>query len=93
MYLVNTRLNIFFVVNILNQFMVGPKKVQWTLAIHIMRYLHRMIEYGLRYTRGDGVRLCGFMDADWVDSSVDWKSTSGCCFNVGLGVVSWCNRK
>eukprot|EP00253_Pinus_taeda_P010284 PITA_10284 len=34
-----------------------------------------------------------FTDADWAGSSVDRKSTSGYCFSVGSGMVSWCNRK
>jgi len=37
--------------------------------------------------------LNGFTDANWVGSSVDWKSTSGYCFSVGLGMISWCSRK
>eukprot|EP00253_Pinus_taeda_P001424 PITA_01424 len=30
---------------------------------------------------------------DWARSSVDRKSTSGYCFNIGSGMTSWCNRK
>eukprot|EP00253_Pinus_taeda_P030424 PITA_30424 len=30
---------------------------------------------------------------DWAGSSVDRKSTSGYCFNIGSGITSWCNRK
>lgn len=73
--------------------MVGQKRVHWIAARHIPRYLRDTVEYGLSYTSGDGVRLCGFTDADWASSLVDRKSTSGCCFNIGLGVVSWCSRK
>jgi len=39
------------------------------------------------------VRLIGFTDADWAGCSVDRKSTSGCCFSLGSGVVSWFSRK
>lgn len=58
-----------------------------------MRYVSDTIEYGSRYTRGDDVKLCGFTDVDWVGSSVDRKSTSGYCFNVGSEMVFWCSRK
>eukprot|EP00253_Pinus_taeda_P027606 PITA_27606 len=64
MYLVNTRPDIYFVVNTLSQFMVEPKRMHWTTAMHILRYVCGTIEYGLRYTRGDGIKLCGFTDAD-----------------------------
>jgi hypothetical protein len=27
------------------------------------------------------------------ESTMDWKSTSGCCFTLGFSMVSWCSRK
>ena len=51
------------------------------------------MEYGLDYSEGDGVRLAGYIDSDWVVSTSDKKNTSGCCFGLGLAVVSWFNRK
>eukprot|EP00253_Pinus_taeda_P026091 PITA_26091 len=48
---------------------------------------------GLLYNKGKDTRLSGFTDADWVGSSVDRKSTSGYCFNIGSGITSWCSRK
>ena len=35
----------------------------------------------------------GFTDADWAGNSVGQTSTSGYCFSVGSGMVSWCSRK
>jgi hypothetical protein len=60
MYLVNTRLDICFVVNALNQFMVEPRRVHWVAAKHVLRYLWRMVDYGLDYVRGDRVKLTGY---------------------------------
>ena len=51
MYLVNTRLNICFIVNTLSQFMVEPRKVHWVAAKHILRYVQRIVDYGLDYRR------------------------------------------
>eukprot|EP00253_Pinus_taeda_P027413 PITA_27413 len=95
MYLVkfNARSDICFSVNTLSQFMVEPKRVHWTTTRHILRYLRDTIEYGLKYTRGDDARLCGFTDANWAGNLVDRKRTFGYCFSVGSGMVSWCNRK
>jgi hypothetical protein len=93
MYLVNTRPDICFVVNTLSQFMVEPRRAHWTTTKHILRYLRGTIEYGLRYAQGDGVKLMGYTDADWAGNAVDRKSTSGCCFSLGSGVVSWFSRK
>ena len=93
MYLVNTRPNICFVVNNLSRFMVEPKRVHWATTKHILRYVRGTVEYGLKYARGNDVRLNGFTNADWAGSLVDQKSTSRYCFNVRLGMISWCSRK
>eukprot|EP00253_Pinus_taeda_P001431 PITA_01431 len=88
MYLVNTRLNISYAINSLGQFMVEPKRVHWTAAKHVVIYLRRIIKYGIRYARGDGVRLVGYNDADYMGNTVDQKITSTCYFSMGSGVVS-----
>ena len=51
MYLVNTQPDISFAVNSLSQFMVDPRKVHWTAAKHILRYIKGTVEYGLVYER------------------------------------------
>ena len=33
------------------------------------------------------------MDSDWIGSAIDRKRTLGCCFSMGLGVISWFRRK
>ena len=50
MYLVNTRSDICFTVNTLSQFMVEPKRVHWATVRHILRYVHDIVGYGLKYT-------------------------------------------
>eukprot|EP00253_Pinus_taeda_P032690 PITA_32690 len=41
----------------------------------------------------EGVKLQGFMDADWAGSPLDWKRTSGGIFNLGSVVFYWYSRK
>ena len=67
--------------------------MHWIAAKHVMRYIVGMVDYGLHYIRGDGVRLVGYSDSDWVGCASDRKSTSGCCFGLGSAIVSWFNRK
>jgi hypothetical protein len=93
MYLTNTRLDICFAVNSLSQHMVDPRRVHWIVAKHILRYLKGTIEYGLQYTQRDQIRLMGYLDSDWADNTVDRKNTSGGCFSLGLGMISWYNIK
>jgi hypothetical protein len=67
--------------------MVVPRHVHWIATKHVLRYLHGTIGYGLRYVLGDEVKLQGYTDSDWVRSAVDGKSTSGCCFSLGSGMI------
>ena len=64
MYLVNTRPDIHFAVNSLNQLMVDPRRVHWMTAKHILRYIKGAVEYGLVNERRGSVQLAGFIDAD-----------------------------
>ena len=87
MYLVNTKPDICFAVNTLNQYMVEPRSVHMVGAKHILIYVVGTVDFGLDYVRGDGVSLVGYTDSDWVGCAADRKSTSGCCFSLGSGLV------
>ena len=58
-----------------------------------MRYLRGTVDYGLKYEPNQKINLEGFVDSDWAGSTIDRKSTSGCCFSIGSGVISWFSRK
>ena len=51
MYLMNNRIDICFVVNILSQYLVKPRCVHLITSKHVMRYLKGMIHFGLYYVR------------------------------------------
>jgi len=89
MYLTNAKPKICFVVNNLSQYLVDPRCVHLVDAKHLMRYLKGTLEYGLCYTGDHDFRLVGYTDSDGVGSVSDRKSTSGCCFNLGLAMTSW----
>jgi hypothetical protein len=91
--LVNTRSDIFFVVNTLIQYMVERRHVHLVATMHVLRYLHGTVGYGLRYVSDDEVKMQGYTDFDWARSAVDRKSTSGCSFSLGSGMISWLSRK
>jgi hypothetical protein len=71
MYLVNTRLDICFVVDTLIQHMVEPRQVHWMEEKHMLRYLHGTVGYGFRYVSGGDVKLEGYTDSEWEGSAVD----------------------
>lgn len=93
MYLVHIRPNICFAVNALSQFMCEPRHINWVVAKHVLKYLKGSIAFGLKCTSSGGVLIHGYADLDWDGSSMDRKSTSGYCFNLGLTMISWSNRK
>ena len=93
MYLMNMRLDICFPVNTLSQFLTDPRHVHLTAAKQILRYLRGTIDYGPKYEANQKINLEGYVDSDWAGSAIDRKSTSGCCFSMGLGVISWFSRK
>eukprot|EP00253_Pinus_taeda_P014239 PITA_14239 len=85
--------NLCFVANQLSQVMVQPTKLFWNAVKHVLRYLRGTSLFGLWYIRIEGVKLQGFIDADWAGSPSYWKITSGGIFNLGSAVVSRYNRK
>ena len=93
MYLTNTRPDICFAVNTLSQYMVNHKQIHLIGAKHVMRYLKGTLDYGLKYTSSREIKLHRYADSDWGGSAKDRKSTSGCCFSLGSGMISWFSRK
>eukprot|EP00253_Pinus_taeda_P025095 PITA_25095 len=77
----------------LSQAMVKPTKLFWKVGKNVLRYLKGTSGHGLWYRQEDEVKLCDFMDADWVGSRTDRKSTFGGIFSIGSTRVSWYSRK
>ena len=92
MYLTNTRPDICFAVKTLSKYLAQPRWVHLVAVKHVMRYLKGTIEIGLYYDGSHDYRLYGYIDADWVGSITDSKSTSGRCFCLGSAMSSWFSR-
>ena len=73
--------------------MTDPRHVNLIVVKHILRYLKGIVDYGLKYETNQKINLEGYVDSNWADSAIDRKSTSGCCFSMGSGVISWFSRK
>ena len=93
MYLTNTRPDICFAVNTLSQYLTDPRSVHLMATKHILRYLKGTVDYGLKYDANQKIKLEGYVYSYWVDGAIDRKSTLGCCFSMGSGVISWFSRK
>ena len=79
--------------DILIQFLTNPRHVHLISAKHILRYLKRTIDYGIKYGVNQKINLEVYVDSDWLGSSIDRKRTLRCCFSMGSGVISCFSRK
>ena len=70
MYLMNTRLDIFFTVKTLIQFLMDLRHVHLIATNHILRYLKGTPYYGVNYEVNQKIKLEGYVDLDWVGSSI-----------------------
>ena len=73
--------------------MVQPTMLFWKVVKHVLRYLRGTSQFKLWYRQTEGVKLQGFIDADWAGSPSDQKRTLGGIFNLGSAAVSWYSRK
>jgi hypothetical protein len=92
MYLIN-RPDSCYAMNVLSQFMSQPRQTHEIAVKHVLRYIRGIVGYVLRYASSMDVSLQGYANTYWVESTVDRKSTSGCCFSLSFTMVCWCNRK
>jgi hypothetical protein len=59
----------------------------------MLRYLHDMVGYGMRYVSGGEVRMEEYTYSNSAGSAVDNKSTLGCFFSLRSTMISWISRK
>ena len=72
---------------------MDPRHAHLIAAKHILRYVKGTVDYGLEYEVNQKINLEDYVDSNWEGSSIDRKSTSGCCFSMRSGVISWFSRK
>ena len=57
MYLVKTCSYMCYEFNQISQAIINPTKLYWNASKHVLRYLQGMVDFGLRYVKGEGVEL------------------------------------
>jgi hypothetical protein len=59
MYLVNTRPDSCYAVNMLSQSMSQPRQTHWITVKHVLRYTRGTVRYGLRYASKCEIEFAG----------------------------------
>ncbi|MBW0582772.1 hypothetical protein O181_122487 [Austropuccinia psidii MF-1] len=91
----HTRPNIAFTVNLLSQHVNAPTVAQWQLVKHLLCYLCGTMSTGIKFTRNNSsvTNLVGWADADYGNSALTKKSTSGFVITLYGNPISWCMKK
>ena len=88
-----TRPDIAFAVSKLSRYSSSPTQQHWLGVKHVFRYLKGTASYGLTYGKTNSDKCVGYSDADWAGDLNDRKSTSGYCFYLNGGLISWKSSK
>ena len=84
-----TRPDISFSVGNAARYVSNPSVKHWIAVKRILRYLKGTSSYGIFYERNKISECVGYSDSDWAGNLSDRKSTSGYCFCLGHGLISW----
>eukprot|EP00253_Pinus_taeda_P025251 PITA_25251 len=93
LYLTGTQLDIMHAVGIVGRFQANPKESHLQEVKRIFKYLQGTQNFGFWYPKDTDLTLHAYIDADWVGSVDDRKSTSGGAFYMGSRLVSWFSKK
>uniref|UniRef100_A0A2N9GCN7 Reverse transcriptase Ty1/copia-type domain-containing protein n=1 Tax=Fagus sylvatica TaxID=28930 RepID=A0A2N9GCN7_FAGSY len=92
-YLTVTRLDIYYAVHIVSQFMGAPRPLHYVAVLRILRYLKGTLFHGLHFSSQSSLTLQAYSDADWAGDPTDRRSTTGYCFLLGNSLISWRSKK
>jgi hypothetical protein len=87
-YITITRPDISYAVSIVSQFMTHPRVPHMNAVIRILKYLKNAPSRGLFYQSSGHLHIEGYIDADWVGSPLDQKSTTGYCIFISGNFVT-----
>lgn len=96
-WLLNTRCDLSFPVSLLAGFMGKPLLIHWHAGLRILRYLKTTPALGLFYEAdtkdSTSLSIYGWTDSDWAGDVDHRRSTTGYCFTLGSGAISWSSKK
>ena len=73
--------------------MSKPLEIHWNAVKGVLRYLQRIVDYGIIYTNSSDARLTRFTNSDQAGNVDDPRSIIGYAFNIGSRVITWSSKK
>ncbi|XP_019053769.1 PREDICTED: uncharacterized protein LOC109114873 [Nelumbo nucifera] len=92
-YLIVTRPDLCYSVNILSQFMHQSRQEHMDAAMKIVRYLWATANLGLFFSSTNDLCLIGYSDSDWASCPITRRSTTGYITMLGTSAISWKTKK
>ncbi|XP_074293865.1 putative mitochondrial protein AtMg00240 [Silene latifolia] len=92
-YLIITRPDIAFSVQLLSQFMQSPTSNHLQAAKRVLRYLKNAPGQGILLVNDSTAKLTTYCDSDWASCPYSRRSTTGYCVLLGHSPVSWKSKK
>ena len=92
-YLIITRLDIFYVNHQVSQYLSAPQSTYYAVVLRILRYLKGTLFHDLFYSAQSPLIFCTFSDADWAGDPTNRRSTTGYYFLLGSSLISWRSKK
>ncbi|CAL0332970.1 unnamed protein product [Lupinus luteus] len=93
LYLTHTRLDIYFAVSSLSQFLDSPTDLHYKAATRVLRYLKSTPGQGIFFPSNNTTSIQGYSDSDWAKCIDTRRSIIGWCFFLGNTLISWKSKK
>jgi hypothetical protein len=92
-YMTITKPDLNYTIGLESQFMQVPRKPHLDGVRHTLRYVSATSDYGFFYEVSTELEVHGYVNADWVSSISDRRSTSDLMFSFGSAVITWSSKK
>ncbi|XP_022860598.1 uncharacterized protein LOC111381108 [Olea europaea var. sylvestris] len=89
MYLIISRSDLTFVVNVFSQLMHVSRAHHHLAALRVLRYLKTTPGYGLFFSSSCSLQLSAFCGSDWASRPLTRQSTTGYIIKLGDSPLSW----
>lgn len=92
-YLTISRLDIFYLIRTLSEFMQEPWKWHWEATIRILKYVKGTLGQGLLLCSTNNLMLQAFCNSDWESFRATRRSVTGYCIFLWNSLISWKSKK